>query len=69
MDNIIKIDSIDEENTNILLLRLVERFRREKHRLLTDREKQLCWWNILGVVMRDGYEAGKEYVCKVPLSD
>ena len=69
MVNIIKIDDVDEENTNILLLRLVERFRKEKHRFLTDYERQLCWWNILGVVMRDGYEAGREYVYKIPLSD
>lgn len=69
MDNIIKVDSVDEENTNILLLRLVERFRKEKHRFLTDHERNLCWWNILGVVMRDGCEAGKECGFKIPLSD
>lgn len=55
MDNFIKVNEVDEENTNILHRRFVQRYREEKGRLLTDHESNLCWWNICGVVMRDGY--------------
>ena len=54
MDNFIKVDEVDEENTNILYRRFVQRYREEKGRLFTDHESNLCWWNICGVVMRDG---------------
>ena len=67
MDNFIKVDEVDEENTNILHRRFVQRYREEKGRLLTDHESNLCWWNICGVVMRDGYDSAKEYVNKVKL--
>jgi hypothetical protein len=67
MDNFIKVDEVDEENTNILYRRFVQRYREEKGRLFTDHESNLCWWNICGVVMRDGYDSAKEYVDKVKL--
>lgn len=67
MDNMIKVNEIDEQYTDELHRRFVQRYRKEKGRLLTDHESNLCWWSICGVVMRDGYEAGKEYVDTVEL--
>ena len=67
MDNMIQIDSVDEESTNILLQRFVQRYRKEKGRLLTEHETNICWWSICGAVMTFGYEAGKRFVDNVKL--
>jgi len=68
-DNIIKVSEKDEETTNILHRRFMRRYRREKGRLLNDRESNLCWWAICGVVMRQGRDAGIDYVDTVALGE
>lgn len=67
MDNMIQVDAVDEESTDKLLRRFVQRYRKEKGRFLTEHETNLCWWSICGVVMSSGYEAGKLYVDTVKL--
>ena len=67
MDNMINVNEIEEQYTDELHRRFVQRYRKEKGRLLTEHESNLCWWAICGVVMRDGCEAGKEYVDTVKL--
>lgn len=69
MENMIVIDPLDEKNTDELLRQFVRRYRIEKGRFLTEHERNLCWWSIAGVVMRDGYEAGKDYVERVKLEN
>lgn len=50
MDNFIQIDEFDEQSTDELHRRFMQRYRKEKGRLLTERESNLCWWSICGVV-------------------
>lgn len=67
-----------EELTWIILLKLMKLMKKTQtsctEDLFSDIEKKrsdhdlnLCWWNICGVVMRDGYDSAKEYVDKVKL--
>lgn len=67
MDDVIKVSETCAENTNTLHRIFFQRYRKEKGRELTNEESRLCWWCICGIVMRDGYEAGKEYVNTVKL--
>lgn len=67
MDNMIKVNELDEQYTDELHRRFRRRYRIEKGRVLTERESNLCWWSICGVVIHDGYEAGKDYVDTVEL--
>ena len=69
MNNMIKVNETDERYTDELHRRFVTRYRKEKGRLLTDHESNLCWWSICGVVIYGGYEAAKLYVDTVKLGD
>ena len=68
-DNTIQIPVADEEATDILHRRLMQRFQEEKGRVLTKQESDGCWWTICGIVMRQGHEAGRQYVDTVALRD
>lgn len=59
---VIKVSENDIECTEGLCGRLARRHLEETGKLLTEYERDLCWWSICSIVMRDGYEAGREYV-------
>lgn len=59
----VAVDGYDASATSLLHERFVQRYVKETDgHMLSDHKSLLIWWNICGVVMRDGYEAAEEYV-------